>query len=308
MGFHTLFFKVIDGVYYRRQNCRKETRFKDMDFIVERGVVYDAAEADVCRLDVLRPRGGGKLPVMFYIHGGGFEAGGRRCRAALSRWVASLGYAVVCVDYGLAPRYKFPEPHIQLCSALAWVRDNADGFGFDLSRVACGGDSAGAYFAAALACIADDAGLQAKLGVAPALKFGALVLNCGVYDMVKLARSKMIFRLGKHIFRDVTGVPHEDAGSFAFNELLRIPELVTPSFPQTFVMYARRDTLCVGQTEELLPALQKNGVPAEVFRADGKGSDHCFSLMWRGADARRGNALLADFLLRFARGGAPSPR
>ena len=31
--------------------------------------------------------------------------------------------------------------------------------------------------------------------------------------------------------------------------------------------------------------------------------DHCFSLMWRGASARRCNALLADFLRRFAAGG-----
>lgn len=303
MSFHTFFFNAIDKIYYRRQNCRRETRFEDLDFDIVRDIVYDPSDGATCRLDVCRLRGTGSLPVIFYIHGGGFEAGDKHCRAALARWFAALGYAVVNVNYGPAPRYRFPAQHVQLCAALGWVQGNAAKYGFDLSRVICGGDSAGAYYAAALACIADNGELQSRLGASPCIKFGAMLLNCGVYDMVKLARSKMIFRLGKYVFRDVTGIPHEAEGTYEWRELLDIPRLVTPRFPQSFVTCSRRDTLCRGQTESLLPALEKSGVPAEVFCATGPRDDHCFSLMWRGASARRCNALLADFLRRFAAGG-----
>lgn len=300
MAFHTFFFRAIDHVYYCRQNCRKETKFSDCDFDIRRDVAY--GNDPTSRLDVYRIRGKEKLPVIFYLHGGGFEAGDKRCRTALSKWFATLGYVVFNVNYCLAPEHKFPEQHIQLASAVNFMCRNAERFGADLNRAVVGGDSAGAYMAAFLACLCGNRQLQSSLGVSLDFNFGAAILNSGVYDMVKLARSKMMFNLGKYVFRDVTGISCEEAEAYPWRSLLYIPSLITPEFPQTFVTYAQHDSLCIGQTDVLLPALRQHNIPTEVFCAKSKADDHCFSLMWRSPAARRSNQLLADFLRRFANG------
>ena len=304
MSFHGMFFKGLDVLYRPFQNGRRSTRFRDVRMRVLRDVVYDEHDKKTCRLDIYLPAdAAAPLPVMFYLHGGGFEAGDKRYRAALSRWFASLGYAVVNVNYGLAPRFKFPVQHRQVVSALNFVCDNARAYGFDTARMAVGGDSAGAYFASVLACICNDAELQARLGVQPRARFGAALLNCGVYDMYKLASENMLFSLGRKVFKDIAGLPHERIAEYRWRELCSVPDLVTPEFPRSFVVCSERDTLCGSQHAPMLAALEKCGVPHEVFVARERGDDHCFSLMWKGRSAERANGLIADFLTAFKSGG-----
>ena len=228
MSFHNLFFKAIDFLYEPRQNRRRCTKFEGVKFDIFSDIVYSHSDPEICKLDIYRPGGAGqgegddalnedsgeryfaKLPVIFYLHGGGFEAGDKFHRRALSRWLATLGYAVVNVNYGLAPECKFPAQHRQIAAALNFVSQNAQKYGLDLSRIVVAGDSAGAYYASALACICNEPDIQQKLGVSTTLKFGAAILNCGVYDMHMLATKKMIFSLGRHVFEDTTGGGPED--------------------------------------------------------------------------------------------------
>jgi len=90
-------------------------------------------------------------PVVLVIHGGSWQSGSRLELSALSRYLASRGYAVASVDYGLAPRTTFPGPVEDVRDALTYLRRNAVDLSLDVSRVAVLGRSAGAQIALSVA-------------------------------------------------------------------------------------------------------------------------------------------------------------
>ena len=89
-------------------------------------------------------------PVVVVIHGGSWQSGSRLELPALSRHLASLGYAVASVDYGLAPRTTFPGPAEDVRDAVSYLRRNAIDLSLDMSRVVVLGRSAGAQIALAV--------------------------------------------------------------------------------------------------------------------------------------------------------------
>lgn len=99
------------------------------------------------------------LPVLLYLHGGGFTVGNIATHEPLCRHLAHLAHcAVVSLDYRLAPEWKFPTAVHDAWDALGWLREQAASFGLDGTRIAVGGDSAGGTLAAVTAIAARDAG------------------------------------------------------------------------------------------------------------------------------------------------------
>ncbi|MFT4190329.1 MAG: alpha/beta hydrolase [Comamonas sp.] len=104
--------------------------------------------------------GHARLPVLLYLHGGGFTIGGVRTHDHLCREIAGLaGCAVLSLDYRLAPEHKFPTAVHDAWDALSALLDGRLGdWGLDGTRVAVAGDSAGGTLAAVCAILARDAG------------------------------------------------------------------------------------------------------------------------------------------------------
>lgn len=89
-------------------------------------------------------------PGLFWTHGGGFILGhGDTDFAAV--FAKKLNAVVVSVDYRLAPEHPFPAGHNDSYSAFLWMVENAKDLGIEPTRIAIGGDSAGAGMAATLA-------------------------------------------------------------------------------------------------------------------------------------------------------------
>ena len=108
--------------------------------------------------------GADKLPVMLYLHGGGFTIGDLETHDSLCRQLSlRSGAAVLALDYRLAPEHRFPAAVDDAWAALAWLHDEAAALGLDGSRLAVGGDSAGGTLAAGCAFFARDRGLPLAL-------------------------------------------------------------------------------------------------------------------------------------------------
>lgn len=104
------------------------------------------------------------LPVLLYLHGGGFTVGSLATHDVLCRQLSLLGgCAVVSVAYRLAPEHRFPVAVHDCWDALAWLARSAPTLGADPTRLAVGGDSAGGTLAAVCALMARDAGLALRL-------------------------------------------------------------------------------------------------------------------------------------------------
>ncbi|MCK6424840.1 MAG: alpha/beta hydrolase [Burkholderiaceae bacterium] len=108
-----------------------------------------------------------RLPVLLYLHGGGFTIGGLETHDSLCRQLARRsGAAVVALDYRLAPEHRFPAAVHDSWAALRWLAgDGAQRLGLDGARLAVGGDSAGGTLAAVTALHARDERLPLALQV-----------------------------------------------------------------------------------------------------------------------------------------------
>ena len=103
------------------------------------------------RVRVYRPRDDAALPGLLYLHGGGFMLGSIESHDTLCRLLArEADAAVVSVDYRLAPEHRFPVPVEEGIFACDWLAKHGAEVGVDASRLAVGGDSAGANLALAV--------------------------------------------------------------------------------------------------------------------------------------------------------------
>lgn len=124
---------------------------------------------------IYRPReaqSGERLPVLLFLHGGGFVIGDLDTHDGACRRLARHGDCmVVAVDYRLAPESKFPAAVDDCMAALRWVAREGAGIGADPDRIAVGGDSAGGNLATVCALLARDEGF-------PRLALQLLVYPC----------------------------------------------------------------------------------------------------------------------------------
>jgi len=100
------------------------------------------------------PAAGTDLPVVVYLHGGGWVVGSLDSHDGLCRALANrAGCRVAAVHYRLAPEHRFPAAVDDCWAVTRWAFEQA-------SRVAVAGDSAGGNLAAVMALRARDAGLR----------------------------------------------------------------------------------------------------------------------------------------------------
>ncbi|PIN52439.1 acetyl esterase [Trueperella pyogenes] len=87
----------------------------------------------------------GALPIIFYIHGGGFALGNLDTHDRICRNIAAeAGAAVVAIDYTLSPEAKFPQAIEECAQVVQRVRARADEFGLLGADISFAGDSGGA--------------------------------------------------------------------------------------------------------------------------------------------------------------------
>lgn len=104
------------------------------------------------------------LPVLLYLHGGGFVIGSLETHDSICRQLAlRSGAAVVALEYRLAPEHRFPVAVNDAWCGLTWLEQQGDAIGVDSRRLAVGGDSAGGTLAAVCAILGRDHGLPLAL-------------------------------------------------------------------------------------------------------------------------------------------------
>jgi acetyl esterase len=111
--------------------------------------------------------GEGTLPLVIFVHGGGWTFGSLDSHENEIRHLAlNSGAAVLGIDYRLGPEHPFPAPLDDVLAAIAAVQGGVLGDKVDPRRLALAGDSAGANLAlGALLALRDAGGQTARCGV-----------------------------------------------------------------------------------------------------------------------------------------------
>jgi acetyl esterase len=116
-------------------------------------------DADGVPVRLYRPDGDAPLPLLVFLHGGGWLFGDLETHDTMHRILARRsGCAVLAVGYRLAPEHPFPAALDDCATALAWARREAEALGCDPARIALGGESAGGNLTAALTLRLREAG------------------------------------------------------------------------------------------------------------------------------------------------------
>jgi len=258
--------------------------------------VYAVIDGEELRVDVHLPeRAEGPLPVMVYVHGGGWSEGTRDESSAAQGWLADQGFAVFSIDYRLAPQPDWQNAVGDVKCALGWVRDNAGTYGADADIVSIAGDSAGGHLAMMAAYTVGDAAFAPSCDVADA-PVASVMTWFAPMDLAGLVDESDM-----PVYADeaVTGLLGDDAGRDAFEAASPISH-VAAGLPPTMIVQGAADRLIPQeQGAAMADALDAAGVP--VTLVDVPWAHHSFTGQWSGWAAQAMRPAVAEFLDEHAR-------
>jgi acetyl esterase len=207
----------------------------------------------------------GALPVLMYYHGGGWLLGDLDSHDWTCRSIANKAdYAVISVDYRLAPEHRFPAAFDDALAAVHWVVDHAAMLRIDPARISVGGDSAGGNLATAVVLAMRDEGgtkLNSQILIYPAVDLSM----SGAY----YGRFRKDLILTDDAMRTFIGLYVPD---LAQRKDWRASPLLAASLkglPHTLVILAGFDPLCA-EGEAYAARLEKEGVATTVKRYPGQ--------------------------------------
>ena len=115
-----------------------------------------ASDGHDIEMRIAQPKGEGKKPLFFWIHGGGYVLGQAKQGDMFCSRAAALGCYAASVEYRLAPETAYPGPLEDCYEGLAHLLAHADALGIDANKVIIGGVSAGGGLCAGLALLIRD--------------------------------------------------------------------------------------------------------------------------------------------------------
>lgn len=234
------------------------------------------------------------LPIVLWVHGGGFIAGDSLSVSYLAKHLAKKGYLVASLDYSLAPQHRYPVPVLQGSAALAWLTAHAASLGGDPARIALGGDSAGAQIAGQLAAMQTMPGAAEQLGLEPVVQPGALravVLYAGFYDMRTVGSTG--FPGLRTLLWSYTG--YRDWLDAPWIDQLSVTEQLGRGFPPMLVSVGDVDPFAPESTR-LVKAAKAKGIPVQTDFWKRAGLGHAYQFNYRLPEARETFTTTVAFL------------
>lgn len=117
---------------------------------IERNVPYVAQGHARHVLDIYRPAAAKGAPVVFWIHGGGWQTGDKTSVQQKPKWFTDHGFIFVATNYRLLPEVPMEDLTRDVAKALGWTAAHIAERGGDPKRIVVAGHSAGAQLAALL--------------------------------------------------------------------------------------------------------------------------------------------------------------
>ena len=118
------------------------------EFVVHRDLAYAEPKHERRTLDVYAPAGARNRPVVFWIHGGGWQRGDKSEMHAKPKAFVDKGYVFATTNYRFIPHVTMEEIAGDVAKSIRWVHDHATEYGGDPNTMFVMGWSAGGQLAA----------------------------------------------------------------------------------------------------------------------------------------------------------------
>ncbi|MBW1683786.1 MAG: alpha/beta hydrolase [Deltaproteobacteria bacterium] len=242
-----------------------------------RDVDFGSGVGAPLRLDVYRPRaGGGPLPVLLYVHGGGWTIGSKNFQGlATCTHMASRGWLCVNADYRLSPRATFPDHIVDVKRAIRWVREEGARLGADPDFIVLTGGSAGGHLSALAALTPNDAEYQPGFEEIDTSVQGCIPFY-GVFDFTGQQDHWPHRGLDESIERVVLKVGRQDDPE-AFRRASPLHR-VHPGAPPFLVIHGKADSLVPIEESRVFHRVLVEATGGRAALAEIPGAQHAFEL------------------------------
>ena len=247
---------------------------------VHRDLVYAKLGERDLPLDLYVPKSETPLPVVIWIHGGGWRSGSKG-NAGPARSLVGKGYAVVDVEYRLSGEAIFPA-QIQDCkAAVRWVRAKATEYNLDGDHIGVWGSSAGGHLVALLGTSADVDEFETEANAKYSSRVQAVCDWFGPTDLRLMNQQAIPGSKLDHDAPDspesqLVGGPIQQQPYASLAEKANPIKYVSKDDPPFLIVHGDDDKLVSYRQSELLQqALAAAGVPSKLQIE--AGADHGFA-------------------------------
>jgi acetyl esterase/lipase len=256
------------------------------------------AEVGAVRVRIIRPPdAGGTLPVILYMHGGGWVLGNADTHDRLVRELAvGTGAAVVFVEYDRSPEAHYPVAIEQGYATAQWIVREGDANQLDPERIAIAGDSVGGGMTAALALMANERGDVRFVQQSMYYPVTDAAMDTGSYE--QFAEGYFLTAKAMAWFWDAY-LPDRERRSEPFASPLRASDEQLEGLPPAFVIVDEADVLR-DEGEAYAARLRAAGVAITTVRYDGITHDFMMLNSLSGTHATRAAVAQAISVLREA--------
>lgn len=217
-------------------------------------------------LDVYSPREAKNLPVVFWIHGGGWQTGDKTSVQIKPQAFMDKGFVFVATNYRLLPSVDMETIFRDIAKSIHWVHDHIAEYGGDPQRLFIMGHSAGAQLAALISI--DDRYLKAE-GLSLAIIKGCVPVDGDTYDVPAIIETAETRRRVhgqpqvKFGHREKFGI--DPAKHRDFSAVTHVAK--DKGIPPFFILHVAEHPDTSAQAQRLGNALKEAGVPVTVFGA-----------------------------------------
>src|SRR3954463_8302150 len=265
--------------------------------VADRWITVVADVGDV-RVRIVRPADAiGTLPVILYMHGGGWVLGNAGTHDRLVRELAvGTGAAVVFVEYDRSPEAQYPVALEQGYATARWIVREGAANQLDRNRIAVAGDSVGGNMTAALTLMAKERGDVRFVHQSMYYPVTDAAMDTGSYE--QFAEGYFLAAQGMAWFWDAS-LPDLERRSEPYASPLRASEEQLAGLPPAFVIVDEADVLR-DEGEAYAARLRTAGVPITTVRYDGITHDFMMLNPLSGTHATRAAIAQAISVLRQA--------
>lgn len=217
-------------------------------------------------VDVHAPEGARNLPVVFWIHGGGWEVGDRIAIQIKPQAFVDKGYVFVSTGYRLLAEVEMVTIFRDIAKSLRWVHGNIARYGGDPTRILVMGHSAGAQLAA-LICT-DERYLQAE-GVPFSVLKGCVPVDGDTFDVPAIIETAETRRRVHSLPQAKVGHREKFGGTAAKHRDYSAVTHVArdKGIPPFLILHVAEHPDTTAQAQRFAAVLKDAGVPAKLFGA-----------------------------------------
>lgn len=231
---------------------------------IRKDVAYAEPAAERQVLDIYAPKEAKNLPVVFWIHGGGWQAGDKSQVQLKPQAFVDKQMVFVSTNYRLLPNVEMGTIIRDIAKSVRWVHEHIAEYGGDPKRMLVMGHSAGAQLAA-IVCT-DDRYLKAE-GLDFSILKGCVPVDGDTYDVPAIITTA-------ETRRRVHGLPQAKVGHrekfgndpakhIDFSAVTHIAK--NKGIPPFFILYVSSHPDTSAQAERLNAVLKEAGVVSNLF-------------------------------------------